>query len=315
MKDIWLIYYDSYISKNRYFIDEIINEGKKSGLNVRLVTVEDLDNNMYDNLPDAVIMRAINPELSMKLEDMGIRLFNNASVSVLCNNKAETIRRVHKLGIIHIPTITVSLKSSAKDFQFSYEYICSPFLEHYNDTLTKLNENILDDIFMKNKCADIDLSKYVIKSVTGHGGREVMLLSDFYLGNGEFGAQERDASSFYSDKYIIQPLMSEYMSDIRVYIIDGKIIGAVKRSAGNGFKSNYSLGGRVCLFTPEGYMYEYIGKILTLCDFSYIGIDFLYSSEGRPVFNEIEDVVGARMLSECGVDDYVRKYMEYIRIL
>lgn len=106
--------------------------------------------------------------------------------------------------------------------------------------------------------------------------------------------------------------MSEYTSDIRIYVVGGKIIGAVKRHVQNGFKSNYSLGGQVSLFEPDEYMRKCVDNILTLSDFAYIGIDFLYSEGKTPVFNEIEDVVGARMLSECGVNDYVKKYIEYL---
>lgn len=312
MKELWLLYYEKYVSKNQYFINEIIAEGKRYNLNVRLVTVEELSRMDDIQKPDAVILRAVNPALSKRLEDMGLKIFNNASVSVLCNNKAETLYRVHQLGTIHIPTITVSDKTCITDSAYSYTRINSPFLQKYNDMLDKLTYSMLDNIFMHRTVKDIDLSKYVIKSVTGHGGQEVMLLSEFYTKEKKLGRQEGDASVFYNDKYVIQPLMSEYMSDIRIYVIGGRIIGAVKRQVQKGFKSNYSLGGRISLFEPGGYIRKCVDNILTLSDFSYIGIDFLYSPGKPPVFNEIEDVVGARMLSGCGVNNYIGQYLKYI---
>ena len=95
MKEIWLLYYSKYIKKNQHFITEMTAEGRR--------------NNIKDiKKPDAVISRVINPALSKRLEDAGLKVFNSADVSELCNNKAETINRVHKLGNIHIPTIIVS---------------------------------------------------------------------------------------------------------------------------------------------------------------------------------------------------------------
>lgn len=312
MKEIWLLYYSKYIKKNQHFINEMMAEGRRNNLDIKLVTVEELSNTKDKKKPDAVISRVINPALSKRLEDAGLKVFNSADVSELCNNKAETINRVHKLGNIHIPTIIVSAIPAINDLTYSYKCIKSPFLPEYNKMLDKLTYDKLDSVFSNKPIKDIDLSKYVIKSVTGHGGQEVMLLSEFYLKGKKLGEQESDAQAFYKDKYVIQPLMSEYTSDIRIYVVGGKIIGAVKRHIQNGFKSNYSLGGQVSLFEPDEYMCKCVDNILTLSDFAYIGIDFLYSEGKTPVFNEIEDVVGARMLSECGVNDYVKKYIEYL---
>ncbi len=318
MKKIWLLYYSKYIKKNQHFINEMTAEGRRNNLDIRLVTVEELSHIKDKERPYAVISRVINPALSKRLEDSGLKLFNNFSVSRLCNNKAETINRVHELGIVHIPTITVTKKSKSEcltsNCAYSYSRINSPNLYRYNNMLDMLTNDVLNDILLglKSEFGAIDLSKYVIKSVTGHGGQEVMLLSEFYMKGKRLGEQESDAQAFYKDKYVIQPLMSEYTSDIRIYVVGGRIIGAVKRHVQNDFKSNYSLGGQVSLFEADEYMRKCVDNILALSDFSYIGIDFLYSEGKTPVFNEIEDVVGARMLSECGVNDYAEKYIKYI---
>ena len=312
MKKVWLLYYEKYVDKNRYFIEQMIAKGCDAGLDIKLVTVENIKNKKQK--PDAVISRVINPALTGYLEESGIKVFNKASVSALCNNKAETIRRMHKEDIIHIPTIAISLNENGK---YIYERIESRKQDGYNDMLRVVSNTLLDNIFgdnadNHNSISDVDLSKYVIKSVTGHGGSEVMLLSEYCKNNVVLGVQEKDACEYYSDKYIIQPLMSDYISDLRIYAVGNEIIGAVKRTAASGFKANYSLGGNISLYYPDDYITDIVKKIFTIDDFSYIGIDFLFAGGKIPVFNEIEDVVGAKMLSACGKNGYVEKYIEYI---
>ena len=141
-------------------------EGRRNNLNIRLVTVEELSHIKDIKKPDAIISRVINPALSKRLEDAGLKVFNSADVSELCNNKAETINRVHKLGNIHIPTIIVSAIPYINDSAYSYECIKSPFLSEYNKMLDKLTYDKLDSVFLNKPIKDIDLSKYVIKSVT-----------------------------------------------------------------------------------------------------------------------------------------------------
>lgn len=330
MKNIWLLYYEKYVDKNRLFIEKIINTGRKYGLDIMLVTVEMLQNilketvlnesilkeSVYNGVikPDAVISRVINPYITDRFESMGIRTYNSASVSRLCNNKAETIRFANSLNIAHIPSIAISLDKTGK---YIYEKIECAKLQEYNGKLSYISDTILDDIFYGNRAnhhniSDVNLSEYVIKSVTGHGGREVMLLSEYCKNHAELGIQEKDAQEYYADKYIIQPLMSDYISDVRIYIVGNELIGAVKRTASGGFKANYSLGADIGIYNPDYYTMNIVNKILSAKEFSYIGIDFLLAGDKIPIFNEIEDVVGARMLSACGIDGYVEKYIEYI---
>ena len=53
-------------------------------------------------------------------------------------------------------------------------------------------------------------------------------------------------------------------------------------------------------------------KIASLLKFDYIGIDFVFN-EGKIVFNEIEDSVGARMVYEKTDIDILRLYCDYIK--
>lgn len=44
----------------------------------------------------------------------------------------------------------------------------------------------------------------------------------------------------------------------------------------------------------------------------FVGIDFFLTDNGQFIFNEIEDVVGSRMLSALGCNNTVPLYVEHI---
>ena len=56
-----------------------------------------------------------------------------------------------------------------------------------------------------------------------------------------------------------------------------------------------------------------VEKIVDLFDFGLAGIDFIIGDNGALIFNEIEDVVGSRMLYSCSDINIVALYLEYIK--
>lgn len=320
MKDIliWILYHEKDVAKNIWFIETFIKKCNTYNVDMKLITVEQYLSEKLSGTPDAVIARMINPAVSKMLEDEGIRVYNNFKVSYICNNKAECIRYADSLGVRHIPTIAISLNEYGR---YVYELI------YNNSNKNNNNDNRDDDIDLftyklNDVCPYNDMpEKYVIKSVSGHGGREVMLLSDYFdKYNCSFEdfkpapvLQERTAADYYADKYVVQPLIECDGRDLRVYIVGGRIIGAVLRTAHDGFKSNFSLGGSVELYTLNDAQKSIVKKITDSLAIDYGGLDFLVCGKNDElVFNEIEDVVGARMLSECSDIDYIGCYVKHI---
>ena len=56
---------------------------------------------------------------------------------------------------------------------------------------------------------------------------------------------------------------------------------------------------------------EKVKKVIRLFDFDFVGIDFIFNN-GKMVFNEIEDVVGSRMVYTYTDIDIVEMYVDYI---
>ncbi|MBQ2840374.1 MAG: ATP-grasp domain-containing protein [Oscillospiraceae bacterium] len=176
-------------------------------------------------------------------------------------------------------------------------------------TYEYLHENNIPVIpWMSAHQADIppEIAQYpvVIKPCCGHGGKNVTLIR-----NDEEYRAAREAIA--PDEYVIQPLATESGRDMRVYIIGNRPVAAVLRTSEGDFRSNFSLGGRVCAKKLSGDEKALVSRVCELFDFDFCGIDIMYH-EGRPVVNEIEDVVGSRMLYATHDIDIVSLYLDYI---
>lgn len=138
----------------------------------------------------------------------------------------------------------------------------------------------------------------VEKPSNGKGGRGVRLIK-----SGEVDFKEG---------YVYQKPASDLGRDLRVWLIGGKIIAAVLRKSDTDFRSNYCLGGSAQVYTLSESEKALVNKIASLVKYDYIGIDFVFDS-GRPVFNEIEDTVGARMVYDKTEIDILSLYCDYIK--
>lgn len=144
----------------------------------------------------------------------------------------------------------------------------------------------------------------VIKPCCGHGGKNVRIINN----DEEYASARRD---IFPDEYVIQPLATTLGRDMRVYILGGEPIAAVLRTSESDFRSNFSLGGTVEAAKLTQKEKSLIKKVCSLFDFALCGIDIMYH-EGKPVINEIEDVVGSRMLYKTHDIDILKLYLEYI---
>ncbi|MDF2943859.1 MAG: hypothetical protein K0S01_2717 [Herbinix sp.] len=298
----WIIYFRDGAVYNNHYIQLHIEEGLKLGIDVKLILVEELEFGVQKNQwfityqgkeiakPDFAIVRAIYPLLSRQLEYLAIRVFNNSFVSETCNDKARTYQYLAKTGI-----------------------------------------KMIDSSFYRNAQVSEIISKVehstVVKAVDGHGGSQVFLIEaadNTILGPkidkkfDEFENVKKNESTntimkgLGSSNVVIQPLTGSRHQDLRVYVIGKDIIAAVLRTAKGSFKSNFSLGGEVCLYQLSKIEINIVKLIIDQFEFDFVGIDFIIGDEGELIFNEIEDVVGSRMLYQCSDINIVEMYLKYI---
>ena len=145
---------------------------------------------------------------------------------------------------------------------------------------------------------------WVVKSCIGHGGTEVFRADT---------KEEIDShvSKMEGRKPIIQSFASDPGKDMRVYVLGGRIIATVLRSSDTDFRANFKLGGKAELVDAPQAVKDIVRRIVPELMADFIGIDFVFG-DGKAYLNEIEDVVGTRMLYSRTDLDPARMYMEYI---
>lgn len=149
----------------------------------------------------------------------------------------------------------------------------------------------------------------VVKAVDGHGGTGVVKCD-----NKTELSKAKKRFARMGKRIIAQKLVGDGRSgrDLRVYVLGGEIYKAVLRSSDSDFRSNFSLGGRAEPFELSAEDRGKVCRILKeLGKSDLIGVDFLVS-DGDLLFNEIEDVVGTRMLYAVYGIDAAAVFADYI---
>ena len=149
----------------------------------------------------------------------------------------------------------------------------------------------------------------VVKSLHGHGGSEVYAVSS----NDELEEiRKRTEDDMILQEKLI-PSEEEYPlgKDLRVYIVGNKIVAGMMRSSDKDFRSNFSLGGRADIHDLTDKELAIVKKITDAVYIDHAAIDLIYD-KGNPVFNEIEDMCGSRMLYENTDIDIADMYAKHI---
>jgi gamma-F420-2:alpha-L-glutamate ligase len=148
------------------------------------------------------------------------------------------------------------------------------------------------------------LYPFVLKPVDGHGGKNVC----FARKEEEY----RQAAAVLAGKpCLMQAASSDLGRDVRVYVIGHSIRAAMLRISENDFRSNFCLGGHAKRYLLSDGEWQMVQKLADSMDFGFVGIDFIFH-HGKMVFNEIEDVVGARMLYMNTDINIVGEYLDFI---
>lgn len=172
-----------------------------------------------------------------------------------------------------------------------------------NSRLSQLaNDKQLCYDFMQNNNIEIMPTRYstapfVKKPKNGHGGQGVEMCYN---------------SNDYNNNFVCQKPASDLGKDLRVWVIGDKIITSILRQSTTDFRSNYCLGGEAIPYSLSTDEERLVKKIMSLADGDYYGIDFVFNN-GKIIFNELEDTVGARMVYDKTDIDILDLYCEYVK--
>ena len=268
-----LVYTSADAEYNKWFIDHIIEEGRKCNLDIRLVLsdkeeVSDIDEisdreEVPDNDIDFAIVRNRDSKLCKRLEENNIRCFNSSYVVNIGNDKWEMYKDFNSAGIPVMYTQKTKL----------------PY-------------------------------PFVMKPVNGHGGENVYLIknADEYESVISNIPDERQVDLIYqviaTEKgrdirvYVVGGIILTAMERIAV-------------DTEKDFRSNYSLNGNAKEHALTDEELKLAAKVADHIKADFVGIDLIYNN-GKPVVNEIEDAVGTRMLYSLTDIDPVREFVAHI---
>ncbi len=232
-------------------------------------------------------------------EDFSLKYINEDELlSYIDNNKVDFViyrgrvyRLLEKLQSRGITTFNnVLTNKTANDKYLTYEF---------------LKENILPYIETYLDISKIKSFPCIMKSVSGHGGQEVFFVKDLETVN-------RIKSEHPNLKFIYQEFL-ENDGDVRIYILNGEPVVAVKRKSNEDYRNNYSLGGEVELYEPSKEMVHAAVKVTNLLKADFIGVDFLLTESGFKII-EIEDPVGSRMVYKLKPElDIISSFVRHVK--
>lgn len=141
-------------------------------------------------------------------------------------------------------------------------------------------------------------SDVVVKPLFGAEGRGMMRISDRELAWRTFRTLERTGSVLYLQKFIAHPGW-----DVRVFVLDGRVLAGMKRFSRNDWRTNVAQGGSVKAIEVEPPLARTAIAAAQTCGAIASGVDLLLGPDGRWYVIEVNAVPGWRALAPAaGID-------------
>lgn len=281
MKRLWLLYNDPDYWVNREFASLMRKHGLPLGLDIEPVLLS---------------------ELTLCMDDRGQPLCLRNGMPA--HPDAVLSRQRSALISGHLEAMGIPVFNNAKacaicnDKRLTHQFLCGLPMPH--------------SVFLApEQAAPPPGTRFpvILKPACSHGGDRVQLVGN----ETEWRAA---AARIQPEAALQQSLVSEAGRDLRVYVLFGKILTGVLRTARTGVVSNFKQGGQVRLYEPDMEERALAQAVIRRFEeagapLSMAGVDLL--SDGcHPVVGEVEDVVGSRMLYQTSHLDIAALYLEGI---
>lgn len=145
----------------------------------------------------------------------------------------------------------------------------------------------------------------VVKPLFGAEGRGICRVSDPDLAFRTFRTLERTGAVLYIQEFIRHPGF-----DVRVLILDGDLLGAMKRFSVDDFRTNVSRSARTETHQPTTTEIEMALAAARTVGARIAGVDLLYDEAGRCFVIEVNAVPGWRAFSRTNDIDVARRLIE-----
>lgn len=149
------------------------------------------------------------------------------------------------------------------------------------------------------------LEKVVVKPIFGSLGKGMVLIEDLDVAHRTFRALEMGRYVYYLQKYL--PHENE---DLRIFIIGGKIVGAMRR-CGSNWKTNIACGSTAEHYYPSDDIAQLALQTAEILKADYVGVDILISNDQPYIIeaNGIPGWAGLQTVSEVDIAELLAKYV------
>jgi len=147
----------------------------------------------------------------------------------------------------------------------------------------------------------------VVKPLFGSEGRGIVRVSDPDLAHRVFRTLERIDSVLYLQRFVQHPGY-----DIRILILDGRVLGSIKRISATDFRTNVSRDAQTAIHVPTATEMEYAQRAVTCTGATLAGVDLLYNEAGDLFVIEVNAVPGWRAFSRTTGIDVAEQVMQWI---
>lgn len=228
--------------------------------------------------PDFILFWDKDVRLAARLEQAGLRLFNNAKAIALCDDKSLTQLTLDKE--ISMPkTIFAPL---------TYPAVGYP------------------DLSFVKKAVDVLGLPMVIKECFGSFGQQVHLAET--IEQAEEIAKSLAGSPFMFQKFIA----ASRGRDVRLQVVGDKVVAAMLRQNDEDFRANLSNGGHATPYAPDETMKALALKACRVLGLDFAGVDFLFEENGEPILCEINSNAHFKNLYDCTGVNVAAAIIEWI---
>src|SRR5262245_4873252 len=138
----------------------------------------------------------------------------------------------------------------------------------------------------------------VVKPLFGSEGRGMLRVSDPDMAWRTFRTLERTQSVIYLQQFVRHPGW-----DLRLFVLGGRVLGAMRRHADSGWRTNVAQGGRAEAVSPTIDEEQLALKATAAVGAEIAGVDLLPTPDCGWVVLEVNAVPGWRALAPvCGID-------------
>lgn len=147
----------------------------------------------------------------------------------------------------------------------------------------------------------------VVKPLFGAEGRGIVRVSDPDLGQRVFFTLSRMQSVLYLQRFI-----DHGGSDVRVLVLDGKVLGGMRRISPNDFRTNVSRQAHAEPHQPTTTECEWALRATVATGAMFAGVDILYDREGQGYVIEVNAVPGWKAFARVNRIDIADVFVRWI---